>query len=175
VPDKGARSALCANTTCCASHRLTSPPPPRPRSLNRQEAAAKPSASDAPASDTTETFDLASDRHRGQYALRRLYHESTRPIAVLYTSPTCGPCRSLKPIINSVVTEYAGRIYYVEIDIEADPEIAEAAGVNGTPTLQLFADKERVANLPGVKQKSQYRSIIEAALQQLQVPANVSV
>lgn len=58
----------------------------------------------------------------------------------------------------------AGKLHYVEIDIEQDPEIAEAAGVNGTPTMQLFKDKERVQNVPGVKQKSQYRQMIEAVL-----------
>jgi protein-disulfide isomerase len=35
------------------------------------------------------------------------------------------------------VESYAGKIHYVEIDIEQDPEIAEAAGVNGTPTVQV--------------------------------------
>lgn len=45
----------------------------------------------------------------------------------------CVACerRSLKPIFNSVVDEYKGKIHYVEVDIEADPEIAEAAGVTG--------------------------------------------
>lgn len=37
-----------------------------------------------------------------QYALRKLYHESPRVISVLYTAPTCGPCRTLKPILNKV-------------------------------------------------------------------------
>jgi thioredoxin reductase (NADPH) len=90
---------------------------------------------------------------------------------VLYTSPTCGPCRTLKPIVRSVVEQYSGKLHYVEIDIEQDTEIAEAAGVNGTPTLQVFKDKERVANMPGVKQKSQYRQVIDAALESAKVPA----
>jgi hypothetical protein len=30
--------------------------------------------------------------------------------------------------------------------------------------MQLFKDKERVQNVPGVKQKSQYRQMIEAVL-----------
>jgi thioredoxin reductase (NADPH) len=52
--------------------------------------------------DIEEKFDISSTKHRGQYALRKLYHESDRLIGVLYTSPTCGPCRSLKPILNKV-------------------------------------------------------------------------
>ncbi len=49
------------------------------------------------------------------------------------------------------------QIHLIEIDIEQDGDIAEAAGVNGTPTIQLFKDKARVDNLPGVKMKSEYR------------------
>lgn len=39
--------------------------------------------------------------------------------------------------------------------------------------LQVFSNKERIANLPGVKQKSQYRQIIDQALQEqmAKVPA----
>jgi thioredoxin reductase (NADPH) len=109
-------------------------------------------------------FNLYADKHRGQYALRKLYHESDRLVAVLYTSPTCGPCRSLKPILNKVVDEYSGKIHLVEIDIAEDPEIAQAAGVNGTPTVQMFKNKDRVANLPGVKMKNEYRKLIEGNL-----------
>jgi thioredoxin reductase (NADPH) len=65
----------------------------------------------------------------------------------------------------------AGKIHFVEIDIEADPEIAEAGGVNGTPTVQFFCNKERIANLPGVKPKSQYKQLIEQALETVSVPA----
>ena len=110
---------------------------------------------------TEETFDINQDRHRGQYALRKLYHESDRLVTVLYTSPTCGPCRSLKPILNKVLDEYAGNIHFVEIDIVEDPEIAQAAGVNGTPVVQMFKDKDRIVNLPGVKMKREYKKIIE--------------
>lgn len=111
-----------------------------------------------------EDFDLSLDRHKGQYALRKLYHESDRVLAVLYTSPQCGPCRTLKPMFSGVVDEYTGKMHYVEIDIEEDPEIAEAAGVNGTPTIQIFKNKERLQSLPGVKMKREYRELIDAAL-----------
>ena len=50
----------------------------------------------------------------------------------------------------------------VEIDIEEDPQIAEAAGVAGTPTIQFFKNKERLQHLPGVKMKRDYRDIILA-------------
>ena len=79
-----------------------------------------------------------------QYALRKLYHESPRVVGVLYTSPTCGPCRTLKPMLSKVVDEFSERLHWVEIDITEDPEIAEAAGIMGTPVVHFFKSKERV-------------------------------
>jgi thioredoxin reductase (NADPH) len=80
---------------------------------------------------------------------------------VKYASPTCGPCHTLKPILSKIVDEFDGQIHYVEIDIEQDPDIAESAGVVGTPTVQLFRDKGLVTELKGVKPKSQYRETIQ--------------
>jgi thioredoxin reductase (NADPH) len=125
----------------------------------KKEASAEPTAADKKAAEEA-AFDINEDRHRGQFALRKLYHESTRPVVVLYTSPTCGPCRALKPSMSKVADEFAGKIHLVEIDIVEDPEIAQAGGVNGTPTVQIFKDKTRVHNLPGVKSKSEYKQLI---------------
>ena len=64
-----------------------------------------------------EQFDPTSRRHKGQYALRKLYHESDKVLAVLYSSPSCGPCRALKPMFSKVVDDMDGDLVYVEIDI----------------------------------------------------------
>ncbi|CAO2147596.1 unnamed protein product [Urochloa humidicola] len=107
-------------------------------------------------------FDISRTKHKGQYALRKLYHESPRLICVLYTSPTCGPCRTLKPILSKVIDEYGDSVHFVEIDIEEDPEIAEAAGIMGTPCVQFFKNKEMIRTISGVKMKKEYREFIES-------------
>lgn len=120
-----------------------------------EKQAAKPSPT------ATDEIDLDATEHSGQIALRRLYHTSNRLMLVFYSSPSCGPCRSLKPVVAKLTQEFADKIHLVHIDIEQDPEIAEAAGVNGTPTIHFFKAKARVENLPGVKMKSEYRRLIE--------------
>jgi thioredoxin reductase (NADPH) len=82
----------------------------------------------------------------------------------MYKAPGCGPCRSLKPILEKLAKELGDRMYLVVIDIEEDPEIAQAAGVTGTPTVQLFHRKERIQEWRGVKPKSTYREAIEQCL-----------
>lgn len=109
-------------------------------------------------------FNLNETRHEGGYALRKLFHESDRLLLVKYVSPGCGPCHTLKPILNKVVDEFDSKIHFVEIDIDKDRDIAENAGVTGTPTVQLFKNKELVKEVKGVKQKTEYRQLIESNL-----------
>lgn len=109
-------------------------------------------------------FDADALWQKGSYALRKLYHESARPLLVVYTSPTCGPCHVLKPQLKRVLEELGGRAQGVEIDIEADQEIAQQAGVTGTPTVQLFFNKELKQQFKGVKQRSEFKAAIEGLL-----------
>ena len=113
---------------------------------------------------TENTFDINATRHYGGYALRKLFHESDRVLMVKYVSPTCGPCKTLKPILDKVVAEYEGKVHFVEIDIVEEPEIAKMGQVIGTPTVQFFHNQELVKEMKGIKQKSEYRQIIDSYL-----------
>jgi len=109
-------------------------------------------------------YDAEAPWQKGGYALRKLYHDSPKPLLVVYTSPSCGPCHVLKPQLKRVLGELAGQAQGVEIDIEADPEIAKQAGISGTPTVQLFFHKEMRQQWRGVKQRSEFVAAIELLL-----------
>ena len=114
---------------------------------------------------TTETsYDPNGLWQKGSFALRKLYHDSDKPLLVVYTSPTCGPCHVLKPQLQRVINELDGAAQAVVIDIETDQDIAEQAGVNGTPTVQLFHRKAMVQQWRGVKQRSVFKDAIETLL-----------
>lgn len=109
-------------------------------------------------------YDPSALWQKGGYALRKLYHDCDRPLLVVYSSPSCGPCHVLKPQLKRVLQDFAGAAQGVEIDIETDQAIAEQAGVTGTPTVQLFFRKELKQQFKGVKQRSEFKAAIEALL-----------
>ena len=41
-----------------------------------------------------------------------------------------------------MIDEFDQNVHYIEINIEEDPEVAEAAGIMGTPCVQFFKNKE---------------------------------
>ena len=111
-----------------------------------------------------ETFDFNSQWQKGSYALRKLYHESSKPILVIFSSPSCGPCHVLKPQLKRVINELDGEVQGIEIDIDKDQDIAKQAGINGTPTVQLFKDKLLKREWKGVKQRSEFKDAIRTLI-----------
>lgn len=140
------------------------PIPGRAASALEAEESTEEQAAQMRGNDDESNYNLEETWHSGQFALRKLYHESKRPLIVKYVSPTCGPCRQLKPMLHSVVRAYEGQVHYCEIDITRDVEIAEAAGVTGSPTVQIFHEKSLIKELKGVKMKSDYRNVVESIL-----------
>lgn len=131
-------------------HQTSTPTPETPKTEE------KPVPSGDPAAD----FNPEATKHHGGYALRKLFHGSDRLLMVKYVSPTCGPCRSLGPILDKVVAEFEGQLHFIEIDIMAEPDIARMGQVTGTPTVQFFKNKEMIQEFKGVKPKSEYREAI---------------
>jgi thioredoxin reductase (NADPH) len=70
----------------------------------------------------------------------------------------------LKPQLKRVLADLEGKAQGVEIDIEADQEIAAQANITGTPTVQLFMNKELKNEWRGVKQRSEFRQAVETLL-----------
>ena len=119
--------------------------------------------------ETTKTLEVSNEENfnpektwqKGSYALRKLYHETEKPLFVIYTSSSCGPCHILKPQLHRVLNESNGKAIGVEIDIENDQDIAKQAEVSGTPTVHLFKNKELKKQWKGVKARSEYKSALD--------------
>lgn len=65
----------------------------------------------------------------------------SKPAIVDFYASWCGPCRQLSPILEKVASQYEGRIVVYKVDVDKEPELAEAFGIRSIPTL-LFVPME---------------------------------
>jgi putative thioredoxin len=84
----------------------------------------------------------------------------TVPVLVDFWAPWCGPCKTLGPMLERVVTESAGKIKLVKIDIDQNPEIASQMRVQSIPAVFAFVDGRPVDGFMGAVPESQVRQFV---------------
>lgn len=75
------------------------------------------------------------------------YIAGTTPVLVDFTATWCGPCKQLKPTIDQITGELAGRLVVGTLDIDDHKAIAERYGVTAIPALLVFANGQQVARI----------------------------
>jgi thioredoxin 1 len=100
----------------------------------------------------------------GRNALQQLRHESDTPILVKFVAPHCPSCETLAPVLQQLVTDRAGKIHLVTIDMTEDPELTIELGVRSVPTVVLFKGEAIVERIAGLKPKKLYSEAIEKVL-----------
>ena len=58
-----------------------------------------------------------------------------KPCVIDFYATWCGPCKMVAPILEDLASQYDGQIYIYKVDVDAEPEIAAAYGIQSIPTL----------------------------------------
>ena len=83
------------------------------------------------------------------------------PVLIDLWAAWCGPCRMVGPIVEEIADDYAGRLKVGKVDVDAQPELASAFGVQSIPTLLLLKDGQIVAGAIGARAKPQLVEALE--------------
>src|SRR5437016_5259947 len=71
------------------------------------------------------------------------------PVIVDFTAAWCPPCRALAPVFERLSQTYAGRLRFARMDTDENLQTPVRVGVQGMPTLVLFANGRPVGRLVG--------------------------
>lgn len=62
-----------------------------------------------------------------------------------FSAPWCGPCKQIAPIAATAASTNPDRVY-MEIDVDEYPDIADAWGIQGVPTIITLDDEYQMVD-----------------------------
>lgn len=87
------------------------------------------------------------------------------PVLVVFSSPSCGPCRTMAVTLDEIAKDLAGKVNVVELDVDRNKTVRSDFKVHGLPTLILFKDGRPVARRVGaLTVKADLQAWINSAL-----------
>lgn len=88
----------------------------------------------------------------------------TVPVVVDLWAPWCGPCRTLGPIIESVVDATAGKVMLVKVDTDQNPGVAQAFQVQSIPAVYALRNGEVVNGFVGAQPEHVVKAFVDSLL-----------
>ena len=82
-----------------------------------------------------------------------------KPVLVDFWATWCGPCRMQAPVLDELAAE-RGDIVIGKVNVDEEPEIANAFQIDSIPTLILFQDGKAVRAAVGFRTKEQLIAMI---------------
>ena len=84
---------------------------------------------------------------------------------VQYSAAWCGPCKTLKPIMDRLALEYKDRANFFYADIEnAAINTASAAGIRGVPTVIIYKGKTEVDRKVGGVPEAAMKEVLDNSI-----------
>ncbi|MEI7857247.1 MAG: thioredoxin family protein [Methanomicrobiales archaeon] len=90
--------------------------------------------------------------------------KGTRPVAVMFYSPTCAFCHQMEPYFKNYAEEFKNSVLFAKINILTNSWVAERYGVRSTPTFKFFCDGKAVQEMVGSVHPALLKKMIEEVL-----------
>jgi putative thioredoxin len=115
--------------------------------------------------------DLVKDSDQTKFAKDVLEASRTVPVIVDFWAPWCGPCKTLQPMIEKVVTEAKGAVKLVKINIDQNQMLAQQLRIQSIPAVYAFFGGRPVDGFMGAVPESQIREFVGRLVQAAGGPA----
>jgi len=91
---------------------------------------------------------------------------SKHPLMVVdFWALWCDPCKLVSPVIDELARDYAGKVTFGKLNVDDNPIVSDALGVENIPTILVFKQRRQVDGLTGEVSKSSIEDLFKPYLE----------
>jgi putative thioredoxin len=106
-------------------------------------------------------FQFSFDVSIEEFEAKVIEPSSRVPVVIDFWAPWCEPCKTIKPLLEKLAEEYAGRFLLAKVDSDQNPELAQHFGVRSIPSVKVLFQGQRVDEFNGALPEGQIRAFLD--------------
>ena len=84
------------------------------------------------------------------------------PLAMVdFWASWCGPCKMLSPVIESIGSQYEGKVLVGKVNVDEEPDLARRFGVMSIPTVVFLKNGKEFDRKVGVMPAGAFTSVLD--------------
>ena len=133
----------------------------RNEARERADAAAAASADGAGPGEPVTVIDVTEATFQAE-VLDRSFRT---PVVLDLWAEWCGPCKQLSPVLEKLAAEAQGTWVLAKIDVDANPQIAQALRVQGIPAVKAVFQGQLLGEFAGALPEDQVRDFLDQVVE----------
>ena len=96
--------------------------------------------------------------------------ECELPVFACFITRWCHSCYPTCLFADQLVEKYDGRVKFVKVDIEENPEVSSRYQVVAVPTILLFQNSQPVKKALGIQERASLRQMLSGLIGEEELP-----
>jgi thioredoxin 1 len=94
----------------------------------------------------------------------RSVEKSSKPVVVMFYSPSCAFCHQMEPYFRNYAQEYREEVVFARLNIMTNQWTAERYGIRSTPTFKFFCEGKPVREMMGAVYPALLKKMVDEVL-----------